>query len=58
MLPQVAIGRHCCAQSTNPNNYRPLVGDDLIDELIRLAKSLGGSAYLSDQYDRGGWRSR
>ncbi len=42
MLPQVAVGRHCCAQSTNPDNYRPLVGDDLVDELMRLAKSLAG----------------
>ena len=40
MLPQVVVGRHCCAQSTNPDNYRPLVGDDLIDELQQLARSL------------------
>ena len=40
MLPQVAVGRHCCAQSTNPDNYRPLVGDALVDELKGLAKSL------------------
>ena len=42
MLPQVAVGRHCCAQSTNPDNYRPLVGDELIDELRQLARSLAG----------------
>ena len=42
MLPQVIVGRHCCAQSINPDNYRPLVGDALIDELIGLAKSLAG----------------
>ena len=42
MLRQVAVGRHCCAQSTNPDNYRPLVGDALIDELEALAKSLAG----------------
>ncbi|MGE5219770.1 MAG: glycosyltransferase [Chloroflexota bacterium] len=42
MLPQVAVGRHCCAQSTDPNNYRPLVGDTLVDELMNLAKSLAG----------------
>jgi trehalose synthase len=42
MLPQVVVGRHCCAQSTNPANYRPLVGDDLIDELQQLARSLAG----------------
>jgi trehalose synthase len=42
MLPQVTVGRHCCAQSTNPDNYRPLVGDTLIDELKQLARSLAG----------------
>lgn len=42
MLPQVVVGHHCCAQSTNPDNYRRLVGDDLVDELVSLAKSLAG----------------
>lgn len=42
MLPKVALGRHCCAQSTNPDNYRPLVGNDLIDEIHALARSLAG----------------
>ena len=42
MLPKVALGRHCCAQSTNPDNFRPVVGDELIDEVLRLAKSLEG----------------
>jgi trehalose synthase len=42
MLPKVAIGRHCCAQSTNVDNYRPLVGDALIDEIIELAGELAG----------------
>ncbi len=27
MLPQAIVGRHCCAQSTNLDNYRSLVGD-------------------------------
>ena len=42
MLPQVALGRHCCAQSTNSDNYRSLVGDELIDEVQALAKELSG----------------
>lgn len=42
MLPKVAIGRHCCAQSTNLENYRPLVGDGLIDEINALAAELKG----------------
>ncbi len=42
MLPEVAIGRHCCAQSTNPDNYRPLVGDALVEELQGLARELAG----------------
>jgi hypothetical protein len=42
MLPEVLLGRHCCAPSTNPDNYRPLVGDALIDEIDALAKDLAG----------------
>lgn len=38
MLPTVSIGRHGNAQSVNPDNYRSLVCDALIDELTRLAK--------------------
>lgn len=39
MLSQVAVGRHCC-----PDNYRPLVGDGLVDEMKELVKSLSGAA--------------
>jgi trehalose synthase len=42
MLPEVRLGRHCCAPSTNPDNYRPLVGDALIDEIHALAQELTG----------------
>jgi len=42
MLPKVGIGRHCCAQSTNLENYRTLVGDALIDEIKGLADALSG----------------
>ena len=42
MLPRVAVGRHCCAQSTDLANYRPLVGDDMIDEIIALAGQMNG----------------
>jgi hypothetical protein len=38
MLPEVCLGRHCCAPSTNPDNYRPLVGEALIDEIRMLAR--------------------
>ncbi|NOZ69248.1 MAG: glycosyltransferase [Deferribacteres bacterium] len=40
MLEQVKIGRYCCAPSTQIENFRPLVGDDMIDELRELAKDL------------------
>jgi len=40
MLEQIKIGRYCCAASTQIENFRPLVGDDLIDELLELAKDL------------------
>lgn len=42
MLPRVAVGRYCCAQSTDLENYRPIVGDDLVDEIEDLAASLAG----------------
>ncbi|GIX47170.1 MAG: hypothetical protein KatS3mg131_1381 [Candidatus Tectimicrobiota bacterium] len=42
MLPEVHLGWHCCAPATNPENYRPLVGEALIDELKALAKALAG----------------
>jgi trehalose synthase len=42
MLPKVDIGRHCGSQSTNLENYRPLVGDALIDEIRGLADALSG----------------
>ncbi|MFQ5658575.1 MAG: glycosyltransferase [Candidatus Methylomirabilales bacterium] len=42
MLPKVAIGRHCCAHSTNLDNYRPLVGDGLTEEIRNLASELSG----------------
>lgn len=40
MLPKVAVGRHCCAPSTNVENYRALVGDDLIDEIVDICHDL------------------
>lgn len=42
MLPKVDIGRHCCSQSTNLENYRPLVGDALIGEIRWIAAELSG----------------
>lgn len=42
MLPKVALGRHCCAQSTSPDNFRPLVDDEMVDEIQQLARSLAG----------------
>ncbi|GBE01531.1 trehalose synthase [bacterium BMS3Abin08] len=40
MLEQIKVGRYCCAPSTQIENFRPLVGDDLIDELLELAADL------------------
>ena len=42
MLPKVGVGRYCCAESTNVENYRPLVGDELIDEILSLGQELKG----------------
>lgn len=40
MLEQIKIGRYCCAPSTKIENFRPLVGDDLIEEVLELAADL------------------
>lgn len=40
MLEKIRIGHFCCAQSTQVDNFRPLVGDALIDELKELARDL------------------
>lgn len=42
MLPKVSVGRHCCASSSNIDNYRPLVGDAVIDEILELSRQLRG----------------
>jgi trehalose synthase len=42
MLPVVALGRHCCSLATNLENYRPLVGDRMTDEIRELARRLNG----------------
>jgi len=43
MLPKVSVGRYSSAMSTNMENYRPLLGDDLVDELWELARDLRGA---------------
>jgi hypothetical protein len=40
MLPVVALGRHCCSLATDLENYRPLVADELTDEIRDLARRL------------------
>ncbi len=40
MLEQIKIGRYCCAPSTQIENFRPLVGDNLIEEVLELAADL------------------
>jgi trehalose synthase len=42
MLPVVALGRHCCSLATNLENYRPLVGDGMTDEIRELARRMNG----------------
>ena len=42
MLPVVALGRHCCSLATDLENYRPLVGDELTEEIRDLARRLNG----------------
>ena len=42
MLPVVALGRHSCSLATDLENYRPLVGHEITDEIRDLARRLNG----------------
>ena len=42
MLPRVSVHRFCCAPFTNVENYRRLVGSEVIDEIEALARALKG----------------
>ncbi len=41
-MNRVAIGRHCCAQSTHIESYRGIVAEELLDELGTLTRDLKG----------------
>ncbi|WP_338865004.1 glycosyltransferase [Myxococcus stipitatus] len=43
MLPKVSVHRFSCAPFTNVENYRRLVGGDVIDEIEALAHALKGA---------------
>ena len=40
MLPKVSVGRRSCAICANIENYRRLVGDELVEEILSLAGQL------------------
>ncbi len=42
LLPKIGLGRHCCAESVNVENFRSLVGDALVDEILALGRELRG----------------
>lgn len=42
MLPMVTISPHCCAESTNLDNYRSIADDALLDEIVDLSRDLSG----------------
>ncbi|HEY8943569.1 MAG TPA: glycosyltransferase [Polyangiaceae bacterium] len=42
MLPKVSIRRFSCAPFTNVENYRRIVGDEIIEEIQALARELRG----------------
>ncbi len=42
MLQQISVSRNCCSESIEIENYRPLVGDELVAEIQDLAASLKG----------------
>lgn len=42
MLPKVSVHRFSCAPFTNVENYRRIVGDEIIDEIEALSRELEG----------------
>ncbi len=54
MLPQVSFGPHCCARSTKIDNYRDLVGDELIDEIHQFSQQLKGARICQINATSGG----
>ena len=42
VLPKVSVGRHAANVSTQVQQYRVLVGDELLDEVLELARALRG----------------
>ncbi len=42
MLPKVSVHRFSCAAFTNVENYRRIVGDEVIEEIESLARELNG----------------
>ena len=42
MLPKVSVHRFSCAPFTNVENYRRIVGDEVIDEIEALSRDLKG----------------
>jgi trehalose synthase len=43
MLPKVSVGHYNSAMSTDVDNYRVLLGDEMVDELRSLARELKGT---------------
>lgn len=41
-MNRVAIGRHCCAQSTRLESFKGVVADEMLDEVRTLTRSLKG----------------
>jgi hypothetical protein len=42
MLPVLTLGWHYCSLATNLENYRPLVGDKMTNEIHDLVRGLSG----------------
>ncbi len=40
-MPAVSISRHCCSESTNLENFRALVDEQIIDEIRALSRKIG-----------------
>ncbi len=52
MLEQIKIRcYYCCAPSTQIENFRPLVRDDLIEDVLELAGGGGNGTFIYKGFD-------
>lgn len=55
MLPQVAVGWICCAQSSELANYRSLIGDEVVEQCGERLLHRLDNPDVAEEFRRTGW---